>query len=112
MDGFAGECVRSPVVEVGVPEGFGGDSESLAFEFAVNDLDSDFVSGDFEILDFGAYDFGEFFGDFLGVAEIVLGAFEFIVEDFFDDPAGSGRVEDFIGEGLQLVGVSCFGHYE
>ncbi len=112
MDGLIGECVRSPVVEGGVPEGFGGDSESLAFEFTVNDLDGDFVPGDFEVLDFGADDFGEFFGDFLGVSQIVLGAFEFIVEDFFDDPAGSGGVEDFFGKGFQLESVSCFGHYE
>ena len=111
MNGFVGEGVWSPVVEVGVPEGFGGDSESLSFEFAVNDLDGDFVSGDFELLDFGPDGFGEFFGDLLCVAEIVLGSFEFVVENLLDDPAGSGRVEDLIWQRLQLVCVSCFGHY-
>ena len=68
VDGFVGEGVWSPVVEVGVPEGFGGDSESLSFEFTVDDLDGDFVSGDFELLDFGPDDFREFFGDLLCVA--------------------------------------------
>lgn len=111
MDGFIGEGVRGPVIEVGIPEWFGGDSESLSFELSVNDLYGNFVSGGFEFLDFGPDGFGEFFGDLLCVSEIVFGSFEFVVEDLLDDSSGSGGVEDFIWMGLELVSVSCFGHY-
>ena len=111
MDSFVGEGEGGPVVEIGVPEGFGCDSESLAFEFSVDDLDGNFVPGDSEVFDFGSDEFCELFSDFAGVGEIVLGAFKFVIEDFLDDFPGSGRVEDFIRKGLQLVSVSGFGHY-
>ena len=100
MNGFAGEGVWSPVIEIGIPEGFGCDSESLAFEFTVNDLNSNFVPG-----------FGEFFSDLLCIAKIVFGSLEFVVENLLNDPSCSWRVEDFFWEGFQLESVSCFGHY-
>lgn len=43
------EGVARPVVEFGVPEGFGGDTQALTLQLAVDNLDAKFVARDFKL---------------------------------------------------------------
>lgn len=109
---FICECERSPIVKVWIPQWFRCDSKSLSFQFSVNDLDCNFVSGNSQLFDFWTDCSGELLSDFLGISQIVCCSFKFFGEYIFDDFSGFGRVEHFLRGRLKLISISSFSHFK
>lgn len=110
VNGFVCKCKRCPIIKIRVPQWFWCDSESLSFQIPINDLYCNFVSGDFELFDFGANGSCKLLSNFLRISQIVSSSLKFFGEYVFDDFPGFRRVKDFLRGWFELISISCFCH--
>ena len=111
MEALIGKSVRGPVVEVRIPQALRCDPEPLPLHFAVENLDSDFVPGDFELFDSGSDDARQFLCDLCAFARIVGGSLQLFVENFLHDDFCFAGVEALIFLRLQLVSIHPLSHF-
>ena len=112
VDGLITESERSPVIETCIPQAFRSYSQSLPFHVSVKYLNSDLISGHFELFNSGSDHPSKILCHISAFGRVKGCTFQLFVEDSLDNFFDAAGEKPFVFFGFELECVSTLSHLQ